>query len=120
VYSLSRGTVDRLNVFEIRIPRLRERREDIRTACRELSSSAGPKFGEGAGLKNRRLFAFSSRFPNRPIEKRAECAQNCAQMSVPKSAARRRYKALLGLQLASEGDGLTGVAFSASRANVSV
>jgi transcriptional regulator with AAA-type ATPase domain len=35
VYSLSHGTVDdRLNVFDIRIPRLRERREDIRTACR--------------------------------------------------------------------------------------
>ena len=46
--------------------------------------------GRGDGQKNRRLGAFSFRFLNRPIEKRAECAQECAQTSVPKTKTRRR------------------------------
>ena len=44
-------------------------------------------------------------------------------MGVPKSAARRRYKALLWLQLASEGDGLNGgrlQRFAGERFRVSV
>ena len=61
---------------------------------------------EGDGQRNRRLVAFSFRFLNRSIEKRAECAQECAQTRVPKRVARRRYKALLWLRLASKGDGL--------------
>ena len=55
---------------------------------------------EGDGLKNRRLFAFLFRFLNRPSEKRAQCAQECAQTGVPKTSMRRRYKARLWLYLA--------------------
>jgi hypothetical protein len=50
---------------------------------------------KGDGQENRRLVAFSFRFLNRPNEKRAGCAQQCAQTVCPKRGACGRYKALL-------------------------
>ena len=41
-------------------------------------------FGRGDGQENRRLGAFPFRFLDRPREKPAECAQQCAQTGVPK------------------------------------
>ena len=70
-----------------------DRRRRVR--WRRLSS-------EKATAKNRRLFSFSFRFLNRPSEKRAECAHLCAQTMCPKRVARRRYKAVLWLHLASK------------------
>jgi hypothetical protein len=48
-----------------------------------------------SGQKNRRLGAFSLNFFNRPSEKCAECAYECAQTVCPKRIARRRDKALM-------------------------
>jgi hypothetical protein len=70
-----------------------------------LTAAAGLftfSFDEGEGQENRRLVAFLFCFPNRPIEKRAQCAQNCAQTGVSKPVARQRYKSLLWLHLASK------------------
>ncbi len=43
---------------------------------------------EGDGQKNRRLASFPFCFLNGPSEKRAVCAQKCAQMGVPKTSSK--------------------------------
>ena len=68
---------------------------------------------KGDGQNNRRLGASFFRFLNQPIEKRAECAQKCAQTVCPKRVGRRRYKALLRLRLTSRATVQLGVAFTA-------
>src|SRR5207237_10471527 len=105
----------RLNVVDIPIPPLGKRREDIRTACRELSSSAGPKSaGFPAEIWRRRRSEkpspcrVSSRFPNRPIEKRAECAQKCAQTAGPKARCTLTVQTPLMVAFSVRGDGFYG------------
>jgi len=70
---------------------------ELHQAARRLAALPSEK---GDGQENRRLFAFSFRFLNRPSEKLAQCAQECAQTGVPKTNMRRRYKARLWLHLA--------------------
>ena len=53
---------------------------------RRTSRAKGIDFSgsRGGGQRNRRLLAVSFRILNRPSEKRAVCAQECAQTDVPK------------------------------------
>ena len=66
---------------------------------------------EGDGQRNRRLLAFSFRILNRPSEKRAVCAQECAQTAVRKQVVGRRHKALVSLHLTQKARVWTRVAF---------
>jgi hypothetical protein len=73
---------------------------DLARRLHEAARMPAGLIEEGDGQKNRRPGAFSFRFLTRPIEKRAECAQECAQTGVPKTKTRRRYNARLWLHLA--------------------
>ena len=82
--------------------------------------SAG--FREG-GLKNRRLISFSFRFLNRPSEKRAVCAQKCAQTVVPKTTSTATIQSAPMVAFSVKGDGLNVVSvhrFSVERFRVSI
>jgi hypothetical protein len=63
---------------------------------------------EGDGQENRRLVAFSFRFLNRPSEKPADCAQECAQTRVPKTISLPTIQSTVVVAFSVEGCGLNG------------
>ena len=75
---------------------------------------------EGDGQENRRLVAFSFRFLNRPGKKRTVCAQKCTQTTVPKTTSMATIQSPPVVAFSVKGDGLNGVAFTASLSSVSV
>ena len=63
---------------------------------------------EGDGQKNRRLASFPLGFLNGASEKRAVCAQMCAQTGVPKTRSQLTIQNTLVVAFSVEGDGLNG------------
>lgn len=59
-------------------------RARLRRFVESVAETSASKSEEGDGQRNRHLLAVSFRILNRPSEKRAECAQECAQTAVPK------------------------------------
>jgi len=71
-----------------------------------LRRSRGEYFGvEGGGQKNRRLASFSFHFLTNEMKKRGECAQECAQNSVPNEPSQQRRNSFLLPALSAEGGG---------------
>jgi hypothetical protein len=75
---------------------------------------------EGDGQRNRRLTSFSFRFLNGLSGKRAECAQECAQTSVPKIRSKPTIESTRAVALSVKGGGLNAVSFPPSLSSVSV
>ncbi len=61
---------------------------------------------ESDGQKNRRLSSFFFRFSDRPSEKRAVCAQKCAQTMGPKPSSTATIQSALLVAVSVKGDGL--------------
>jgi hypothetical protein len=67
---------------------------------------------EGDGQRNRRLALFSFRFLNGLSEKRAKCAQECAQTSVPNMRSKRTIESARAVALSVKGGGLNAFSFT--------
>jgi hypothetical protein len=61
---------------------------------------------EGDGQRNRRLLAFSFRLLNRPTEKRAVCAQECAPHGCAQTSSQPTTQSIRVVTFNAEGDGL--------------